>query len=63
MTMLMFWSIIGAILCASIAGFKGRSVVGWLFIGLLSGLLGVIVIACIPALPTKATTAARRLIV
>ena len=53
MTMLAFWSIVGAVLCAAIAGFKGRSVVGWLFIGLLSGLLGVIVIACIPSLPAN----------
>jgi hypothetical protein len=51
MTALLFWSMAGAAACAAIASFKGRSIIGWLFIGLFTGLLGVIVIACIPPLP------------
>ena len=36
------------IICPIIAGYKGRSVVGWLFGGFLLGGIGLIIIACLP---------------
>jgi hypothetical protein len=35
-----------AIICAAIASSKGRSVVGWFFVGLLADLIGLIIILC-----------------
>lgn len=50
MELLIVCTILGAIVCPWIAAHKNRSVGGWFVIGLLFGLLGVLVIACIPAL-------------
>lgn len=45
--MLLIWLLCG-IVCAIIAGSKNRSAVGWCLIGLLIGIFGVILIACLP---------------
>ena len=48
-----WWSIllniVWLIVCPIIAAKKNRSVVGWIFGGLFLGLIGVIIIACLPA--------------
>jgi len=41
--------VICAVVCAIIASSKGRSGVGWFFIGLLLGIFGLILIACLPS--------------
>ena len=41
-------AIIIGIICASIASSKKRSGVGWFFGGLFLGLIGLIIIACLP---------------
>jgi hypothetical protein len=41
-------TVISMIACPIIAGYKNRSVVGWLFGGLFLGLIGLIIIACLP---------------
>jgi hypothetical protein len=41
-----------AVICAAIAHYKNRSGLVWLLIGFLTGIGGVIVIACIPAVPS-----------
>lgn len=41
-------TIISTIACPIIAGHKNRSIVGWLFGGFLLGLIGLIIIACLP---------------
>lgn len=46
-------NVICLILCPIIAGWKGRSVVGWIFGGLFLSLLGLIIIACLPNLNKK----------
>ena len=42
-------TIISMIACPIIAGYKNRSVIGWFFGGLLLGLIGLIIIACLPS--------------
>ena len=42
-------TIISTIACPIIAGFKKRSVVGWIFGGFLLGLIGLIIVACLPS--------------
>lgn len=44
---LILW-LVCAVLSAMIASRKGRSAVGWFFIGLLTGILGPIIVACLP---------------
>jgi hypothetical protein len=46
MEIFILWIICGAI-CAAIASAKGRSAIGWFFLGSLLGLLGVIIIVCL----------------
>lgn len=41
-------TIISTIACPIIAGYKGRSVAGWIFGGLVLGLIGLIIVACLP---------------
>ena len=47
-----WWSIllniVWLIICPIIAAKKKRSVVGWIFGGLFLGLIGVIIVACLP---------------
>ncbi len=53
MELLVIWIICGAV-TAIIAASKGRSGAGWLMIGLLLGIFGVILVACMPAVPKEA---------
>lgn len=41
-------TVISMIVCPIIAGYKNRSVVGWLFGGLFLGLIGLIIVSCLP---------------
>lgn len=41
-------TLISTIACPIIAGYKGRSVAGWLFGGFFLGLIGLIIVACLP---------------
>lgn len=41
-------TIISVIVCPIIAGYKGRSVVGWIFGGFFLGLIGLIIVSCLP---------------
>ena len=41
-------TIISTIACPIIAGYKGRSVIGWIFGGFILGLIGLIIVACLP---------------
>ena len=41
-------TIISMIVCPIIAGYKNRNVVGWFFGGLFLGLIGLIIVACLP---------------
>lgn len=41
-------TVISVIACPIIAGYKNRSVVGWIFGGLFLGLIGLIIVACLP---------------
>ena len=41
-------TVISMIACPIIAGHKNRSVVGWFFGGLFLGLIGLIIVACLP---------------
>ncbi|HUT60840.1 MAG TPA: DUF4339 domain-containing protein [Phycisphaerae bacterium] len=43
---IIIWVICGLI-CSAIAASKGRNVVGWFFVGLLTALIGIIIIACL----------------
>lgn len=43
------FTIISTILCPIIAGYKGRSVLGWIFGGLFLGLIGLIIISFLPS--------------
>ena len=46
--LIVIW-IICAVVCAVIAESKNRSAVGWFFIGLVLGILGVILVAVLPS--------------
>lgn len=48
MEILVIW-LLCAIAAAAIAGGKGRSVLGWLLLGLLLGIFAVIIVACLPS--------------
>jgi uncharacterized membrane protein YeiB len=63
MEILILW-VACAIICAIVANLKGRSVVGWFFLGLLFGLLAVIIILCLSSNRTSMTDvlAAQKLI-
>ena len=50
-----FNTLLSTILCPIIAGRKGRSVGGWIVGGLLLGLIGLIIVACLPPLNTQTT--------
>ena len=41
-------TIISVIACPIIAGYKNRSVVGWIVGGLFLGLIGLIIVSCLP---------------
>lgn len=41
-------TVISTITCPIIAGYKKRSIVGWIFGGLFLGLIGLIIVACLP---------------
>ena len=41
-------TVISVIACPIIAGYKNRSVAGWIFGGLFLGLIGLIIVACLP---------------
>lgn len=41
-------TVISMIACPIIAGHKNRSVAGWFFGGLFLGLIGLIIVACLP---------------
>ena len=41
-------TIISVIACPIIAGYKNRSVVGWIFGSLFLGLIGLIIVSCLP---------------
>lgn len=53
MELLVIWIICGVV-TAIIAASKGRSVAGWLLVGLVLGIFGIILIACLPALVKEA---------
>lgn len=41
-------TVISVIACPIIASYKNRSVVGWIFGGLFLGLIGLIIVSCLP---------------
>ncbi len=49
MIMLMLW-IFFAILCGILANNKGRSVAGWVVLGLFFGIFSAIIVAVLPSL-------------
>jgi MFS family permease len=58
---LLFWSVVGGILCAVIATSKNHSA-GWAWLGIFLGLIGVLIVACFsrrPAPETQYTRAER----
>jgi hypothetical protein len=50
MMFLTIW-IVCAVVTAIIASSKGRSGLGWFLIGAVLGIFGIVLIACLPALP------------
>jgi hypothetical protein len=44
--LILFWSVVGGILCAVIATSKNRSA-GWAWLGIVLGLIGVLIVACL----------------
>ena len=60
MELFLLW-LMFAITAAVIAGGKGRSVVGWFFLGLAVSIFAVVMVACLPAVERdKAAEAAER---
>jgi hypothetical protein len=55
MEFVIIW-IVSAVVCAIIASSKGRSGVGWFFVGLLIGMFGIILVACLPSLKAQPVT-------
>jgi len=53
MELLFFW-IAFAVLCAVIAGSKGRSGFGWFFLGAIFGVFALIAVIAMPAVRTGA---------
>ncbi len=53
MEIFIFVAIICGIVTAIIASSKGRNAFGWFFVGLLLGIFGIILIACLPATPER----------
>ena len=47
MEIIVFW-LVCAVFCAMLASSKNRSATGWFFIGLLTSILGLFVIAVMP---------------
>ncbi|MDF2534059.1 MAG: hypothetical protein K0R18_216 [Bacillales bacterium] len=47
MEMVFFWLLFG-LFCGLIANAKGRRVWLWVFLGILTGVVGLIIIACLP---------------
>ena len=41
-------TVVSTIACPIIAAHKNRSVVGWIFGGIFLGLIGLIIVACLP---------------
>ena len=41
-------TVISIIACPIVAGYKNRSVAGWIFGGLFLGLIGLLIVACLP---------------
>lgn len=41
-------TVISMIVCPIIARYKNRSAIGWFFGGLFLGLIGLIIVACLP---------------
>lgn len=56
MELLVIWIICGFV-TAIIGASKGRSFAGWLMIGLLLGIFGIILVACMPAVSNDASRA------
>ncbi|MCM2440712.1 hypothetical protein HGO34_13405 [Agrobacterium vitis] len=54
MELFLLWFICGVV-TAIIATAKGRSGVGWFFVGLLISIFGIILIACLPSLKATET--------
>lgn len=57
---LLLWCLAGAAASGFIAGEKGRSVVGWVFFGLIFGWIAVLVVACLSNLKERAAIEERR---
>ncbi|PZU23807.1 MAG: hypothetical protein DI589_05930 [Shinella sp.] len=55
MGFVLLWLICG-IVTAIIAANKGRSGIGWLIIGFILGIFGIILIACMPSLKPQTVT-------
>ena len=47
-TVLGIITVISVIVCPIIAGYKNRIVAGWIFGGLFLGLIGLLIVACLP---------------
>lgn len=43
------FTVLSMIVCPIIAGYKNRSVVGWIFGGFFLGLIGLIIVSCLPS--------------
>jgi hypothetical protein len=61
MGLVIVFAFVGAVAAAAIASAKRRSGILWGAVGLLFPLIGVIVIACMPALPEPSDAAPGRL--
>ncbi|ACM35620.1 MULTISPECIES: zinc ribbon domain-containing protein [Rhizobium/Agrobacterium group] len=57
MELVVLWIICGAV-TAIIATSKGRSGVGWFFVGMLISIFGIILVACLPSVKETETSSA-----